>query len=187
MKAKSPRFNWAIEMKSIKLTSTLALTLFLGACSQAGNFADLQTFTDEVKLRPGGSIEPVPAFKDYDAFTYSAAGFRSPFDIPIRIQLQDGQGGDADVEPDLERAKEPLENFAIAELAMVGMVERNGNYVALVESNVGDVHRVLLGNYVGRNHGRVVDITSSQVDLIEIVPSGSGGWMERPNTLALAQ
>ena len=174
-------------MNTIKLTSTLLLSLFLGACSQGGNFVDLQQFTAEVKSRPGGEIEPVPTFKEYEAFTYSAAGFRSPFDIPIQIQLQDGSEPESNVEPDLERAKEPLENFAIAELAMVGMVERNGNYVALVASNIGEVHRVLLGNYVGRNHGKVVDITPSQVDLVEIVPSGNGGWIERPNTLALVR
>ncbi len=174
-------------MKLIRLINIVLLLLLVVACAPVNDFSDLQRFTAEVRARPGGNIEPVPEFKEYEAFTYTAAGFRSPFDIPVRIQLQEGMNSSQDVQPDLNRVKEPLENFAIAELAMVGMVERNGHYVALVENSLGEVHRVLRGNYLGRNHGRVVSISSSQLDLVEIVPSGTGGWMERPQTLTLVR
>ena len=172
-------------MKIFNSIVTVSLLLLMAACTPVNNFSDLQAFTTEVRARPGGEVEPIPEFKEYEAFTYSAAGFRSPFDIPVRIKLQEGMSASENVQPDLDRRKEPLESFAIAELAMVGMVERNGHYVALVENVTGEVHRVLLGNYLGRNHGRVVAITESQLDLIEIVPSGTGGWMQRPQTLTL--
>ncbi len=172
-------------MKSFKIGSLLTVALLLAGCARFNDFSDLQAFTTEVRARPGGRVEPIPEFQEYQAFTYSAAGFRSPFDIPIRIQLQEGTVSSQDVQPDFERPKQPLENFSIAELVMVGMVERNGHYVALVENIAGEVYRVLLGNFLGRNHGRVVAITESRVDLIEIVPSGTGGWMERPQTLTL--
>jgi len=174
-------------MKLIRLINIVLLLLLVVACAPVNDFSDLQRFTTEVRARPGGNIEPVPEFKEYEAFTYTAAGFRSPFDIPVRIQLQEGMNSSKDVQPDLNRVKEPLENFAIAELAMVGMVERNGHYVALVENSLGEVHRVLRGNYLGRNHGKVVSISSSQLDLVEIVPSGTGGWMERPQSLTLVR
>jgi len=178
----------ASDMKRIKrILSVPVLLLMVAGCTPVNDFTDLQQFSMEVRARPGGEIEPVPKFKEYEAFTYSAAGFRSPFDIPIRIQLQEGMSASRDVQPDLDRAKEPLESYAIAELAMVGMVQRNGHYVALVENSMGEVHRVLRGNYLGRNHGRVVAITESQVDLVEIVPSGAGGWMERPQSLTLVR
>jgi type IV pilus assembly protein PilP len=174
-------------MKLFQSVTTLSLLLLLAACAPVNDFSDLQAFTTEVRARPGGEVEPIPVFKQYQAFTYSAAGFRSPFDIPVRIQLQEGTAASKNVKPDLDRQKQPLESFAIAELAMVGMVARDGHYVALVENTAGEVHRVLLGNYLGRNHGRVVTITASQMDLIEIVPSGTGGWMERPQTLSLVR
>lgn len=174
-------------MKLYKSVTTVLFLPLLAACAPVNDFADLQAFTTEVRARPGGEVEPIPEFKEYEAFTYSAAGFRSPFDIPVRIRLQEGMSASENVQPDLDRRKEPLENFSIAELAMVGMVERNGHYVALVENTAGEVHRVLLGNYLGRNHGRVVTITASQMDLIEIVPSGTGGWMERPQTLTMVR
>ncbi|MEZ5490352.1 MAG: pilus assembly protein PilP [Gammaproteobacteria bacterium] len=174
-------------MKPIKLATTAFFALLIAACAPVNDFSDLQQFTTEVRARPGGDVEPVPEFKAYEAFTYGAAGFRSPFDIPIRIQLQEGMSSSKNVKPDLDRLKEPLESFAIAELAMVGMVERNGHYVALVENGMGEVHRVLLGNFLGRNHGKVVSISASQLDLVEIVPSGTGGWMERPQSLTLVR
>ncbi|MCB1671493.1 MAG: pilus assembly protein PilP [Gammaproteobacteria bacterium] len=174
-------------MKRIKSICTVPVLLLMAACTPTNDFSDLQRFTTEVRGRPGGEIEPVPEFKEYEAFTYSAAGFRSPFDIPIRINLQEGMSASQNVKPDLDRVKEPLESFAIAELAMVGMVERNGHYVALVENGLGEVHRVLRGNYLGRNFGRVVSISATQLDIVEIVPSGSGGWMERPQSLTLVR
>jgi type IV pilus assembly protein PilP len=49
------------------------------------------------------------------------------------------------------------------------------------------VHRVKVGDYLGRNHGRVVGIDEAKVDVIEIVPDGEGGWLERPRSLALRE
>ena len=173
-------------MKNFKLINILLIALMLSACStRTENFTDLQVFVEEIKSRPGGEVEPVPVFEEYEAFTYSAAGLRGPFEIPLAISHADGSPNSRNVQPDLERAREAMENHAIAELAMVGMLERNDVYVALVSDALGGVHRIMLGNYLGRNHGKVVSITESQLDLVEIVPSGDGGWVERPQSLAL--
>ena len=48
-----------------------------------------------------------------------------------------------------------------------------------------DAFRGGIGNYVGRNYGRINSISETQLHIVEIVPSGSGGWMERPQTLTL--
>ena len=58
---------------------------------------------------------------------------------------------------------------------------------ALVLDETGLVSRVTVGNYLGRNHGRIVDISETQIDLIEIVPTGDGFWIERPQTVQLRQ
>ena len=44
-----------------------------------------------------------------------------------------------------------------------------------------------VGDYLGRNEGRIVAITESQVDIVEIVPDGEGGWLERPRTIPLKE
>ncbi len=49
----------------------------------------------------------------------------------------------------------------------------------------GLVHRVLPGNYLGQADGRVTEISPSKISVVEIVPDGLGGYMERPASLAL--
>ena len=170
------------------LAKTLAIAssvMVLASCSPTNTTADLQQYVAEVKSRPGVEVAPLPTFEPYEAFTYSAANLRGPFDVPIVVLPTADNKPSRDVEPDFDRAKGPLEEHAIADLAMVGMMERNKTIVALVEDEIGAVHRIILGNYLGRNHGRVVAITPTQLDLVEIVPSGDGGWIERPQSLAL--
>ena len=40
---------------------------------------------------------------------------------------------------------------------------------------------------MGKNHGRIVEITELQINLVEIVPTGSGGWIERPQSITLQE
>jgi type IV pilus assembly protein PilP len=70
---------------------------------------------------------------------------------------------------------------------MVGTLERNGDSWALVRMSDTTIHRVKPGNYLGENHGKIVEITESEVELTEIVPDGLGGWMERQAALALSE
>ena len=56
---------------------------------------------------------------------------------------------------------------------------------ALLQDTEGSVHRVRMGNYVGKNHGRIVELTEGYVALIEIVSNGPDEWVERPRKLQL--
>lgn len=167
--------KWALVVAALSLTG----------CARVQNFTDLQAFVDEVQSRQGAPVEPVPEFVPYEGFIYGAASQRSPFDLPVIIENPDGQVLSQNVVPDFERPKEFLENQPLSELTMVGMLTRNGRFEALIEDSVGVVHRLGVGNYLGRNYGRIEHVSRTQVNLIEIVPSGSGGWVERPQTLTL--
>lgn len=169
-------------MRMLLLT---ACCLMLAACARTENFGDLQVFVTEVKARPGAEVEPVPEFVPYEGFIYGAAGLRSPFEVPITIDLDSNTVLNQDVEPDFDRIREPLELQSLSELRMVGMLVTAGVYEALIMDGIGEVHRVGVGNYLGRNHGEIQFIAEEQLNLIEIVPSGSGGWVERPQTLTL--
>jgi type IV pilus assembly protein PilP len=160
-------------------------TLLLAACTQVDNIGDLQVFVDEVKSRPGAEVEPVPEFVPYEGFIYGAASLRSPFELPVQIDGETGAVLSQNVQPDLERIRELLENQSLSELTMVGMLASNGIYEALVLDGFGEVHRVNIGSHLGRNHGRIQSISQTQLSLIEIVPSGNGGWLERPQTLTM--
>jgi type IV pilus assembly protein PilP len=92
------------------------------------------------------------------------------------------------VEPDLSRPKQYLEGFSLDALAMVGTITKPGNPLeALIEDPTGSVTRVRVGSYMGRNFGRVVEVSSDQIALVEIVPDGQDGWVERSRNISLAE
>ena len=175
----------AAMTSAFKVPALLMLCLVLVSCQRYNNLADLQVYAEEVKGRPGAQVEPVPEFVPYEGFVYSAASLRSPFEIPVVIEVDGNTVLSQDVEPDFSRQREPLESQALSEMAMVGMMFRGGIFEALIEDAFGEVHRVTVGNYLGRNHGQVQNISETQLNIIEIVPSGNGGWVERPQTLTL--
>ena len=72
---------------------------------------------------------------------------------------------------------------------MMGTFRMGGNNElwALILAPDGVVHRVQNNNYLGTNHGKIVDITEQRLDLREIVPDGPGRWQERDAFLSLTQ
>lgn len=169
-------------MRGAFVVATLGI---LASCAPADNMEDIKQFVVEVSMRPGGEVEPMPEIIPYEAFTYSAASMRSPFDIPIMAGTGVAADPSQEVEPDFTRAVEELEAFNLSTLNMVGMMRKGNSFVALVRDEMGKVHRVAAGAYMGKNHGRVISITQTELELVEIVPAGDGGWVERPRTLSL--
>ncbi len=159
--------------------------LLLAACAESDRMIELHDYAQSVVNRPPGAIEPIPEFKAYDSFTYSAANLRSPFDIPIDISVAIRNARNNQVRPDENRPREELENFALGSLTMIGTLERGEQIWALIRDESSYVHRVTMGNYMGRNHGRIVGVTETQIDIVEIVPTGDGGWIERPQNMLL--
>ena len=161
------------------------LTTVLTGCG-SGDTSDLQAFMDEPRAKPRGSIEPLPQFRAYEPFTYAAAALRSPFQAPVRIDPTARQRGNGNIKPDVNRPKQFLEGFNIETFNMVGTLANAEGRYALV-SGAGGVHRVKVGDYLGRNDGRITKITDGEIDVIEIVPDGEGGWLERPRTITLKE
>ena len=171
-----------------KFIASGALLLTIAGCSSDGDLDDLRNYAAEVNARPKGRIEPLPEFQPYENFDYSASGLREPFSAPVEIQLMKYQQEQAqsNIKPDLDRPKEYLESFSIDTLNMVGTITTaEGELWALVDDGEGGVHRVQPGNYLGKNYGRIVGLDEGQIDIVEIVPDGHGGWLERPRALKL--
>lgn len=160
--------------------------LSLSACSNSGNHSDLVEFIRITKEKPAGKIEPIPTYPPYENFIYASASLRSPFDKPIDIQQRRFSGKRSNVSPDFNRVKEHLEGFDFASLSMVGTLRKGDSLWALVRDSSGGISRVATGNYVGKNHGRIVAVDGTKIELIEIVSDGLDGWVERPRLLALA-
>ena len=174
-------------MIDIKRQSLMAmLVVALSGCG-GNDFSDLDAFMAEKRARPGGIIAPIPTFKAYEAFGYSATTLRSPFERPIEVREITQLQAVSAIKPDENRSKEYLEQFTLDSLSMVGTLDRGQANWVLIRDPQGGVHRVAVGNYLGRHHGKIVETTETYVAVTEIVSDGSeDGWVERPRTIKLS-
>ena len=173
-----------MRLSGMKLVAIILFGGILAGCGGSSDFADLQAFMDEVDSRPKGSIEPLPPFQQVDPFAYQASNMRSPFEPPVLIKQAPNPGGPK-VTPDRNRVKQYLEQYAINVLSMVGTLEQGSSMFALIQDADGGVHRVRRGDYMGTDHGKIQAIGEAEIELIEIVPDGTGGWVERIRTVNL--
>ena len=175
------RHNTAWTVSACLLAGSLA------ACS-GNNTEDLSSYVAAVKSRQQARIDPLPEFAPFETHLYEASGERDPFTPPVYsapkpVTTASGSG----IAPDQNRPREPLESEPLDSLRMVGTLERQNNSWALVRMSNSTIHRVKPGNFMGQNHGKIVQITESELELTEIVPDGLGGWMERQAALALSE
>jgi type IV pilus assembly protein PilP len=171
--------------------STLLRATRVGLCAVAmamlagcGNDMDeLQAKVERIKSAPGSGIEPLPEVKPYETYDYAAADQRSPFEAGIPASANAPNA----IRPDSSRPREFLEQFSLDTLRMVGTVRLRGKLFGLLQTQDGLVHRVLPGNHIGQADGRITAVEEGKISLIEIVPDGMGGFIERPAALALSE
>ena len=160
-----------------------AAVVGLAGCS--GGNDDLRAYIDDIKARPGGRIEPLPQVRPAPTFAYLPDGRRSPF-MPDQPAQRLSPDPNAVAGPDTNRPREFLERFSLDTLRMVGTLEQAGAWFGLVQDNEGLIHRVQVGNHMGQNYGRILSITENQIALVEIIPDGLGGYLERPAAVSLS-
>jgi len=168
----------------IKYGLVLALVAFgLTACGT--DMDELDAYINKVKQEPGDGIDPLPEVTPYEAFTYAAdvQGLRSPF-VPDTPQASGG--GVGGTRPDPDRSREYLESFPLDTLGMVGTLHIGETMYGLVQTSDGLIHRVVPGNYMGQNDGRITDISESEIGVVEIISDGIGGYIERDAAVGLS-
>jgi len=166
------------RMRKLLTAAGLAGLFALSGCSDG--LDDLRADIDKAKQRPGGRIQPLPEVRPYVSHEYQMADKRSPF-----LQSLAGENPSGP-RPDVQRPREYLEQFPLDTLKMVGTLKLGGGNYGLVQTRDGLIHRVLPGNHVGQNDGRVMSVSDARITVIEIIPDGLGGYLERPAALALA-
>jgi len=163
----------------MRMISIATVVIVLGGCSPG---SDLYQWVTQEKAKKGAPLDPLPVIKTFETFEYKDQDLRDPFNASAEEQQQSANNGP---HPDQDRAREPLEAFPLDGLKMSGTLGLAKSIEGLVRDPDGVVHRVHMGNYLGQNYGRITGITEDHIDLVELVPNGSGGWMERQATIAL--
>jgi len=164
---------------------TRVLFLFLAVISTAGcssGMSDLEKYVQDTKDLPPPPLDPLPVMQQFETFEYAAQELRDPFSNPSDEQASSAGAGPR---PDPERRKEALESFPLDGLDMMGTLGTSDSLVGLIMDPDRVIHRVVAGNYMGQNDGRITTISEDKIELAELVPDGSGGWIERRADVAL--
>ncbi len=183
-------------MMFIKITVGLSIIASLSACVST-DISDLEVKVDDIMSRPGGRIEPLPEIKPYEAYAYKSGDEdgRNPFKLFYVIkpaEITDDSIVDDGLTEEMEREirnrnREELEEYELDSLRMVGTIDNENNNWGIVLDPNGIVHRVKVGNYIGANIGKIINIYEDRVELREIVQDSNGRWEEREAALALIE
>ena len=166
-------------MKRLILPAAL---LVLAGCSSEGD--ELRAFVRDSEKGLPRKIDPLPAVKPFEPFTYEGFDLPDPFKPRKLTAPKEGPG--SGLAPDLNRRKEPLEAFPLEQLKMVGTLQQGSDMYALVRADK-TLYRVKKGNYMGQNFGLITEVTDAEIKLKEIVQDSAGDWAERQSVLPLLE
>ncbi len=176
------------------MTSKFAVVLLLaGVVTACGSSSDdeLHQWMTAQRAQAQPKIKPISAPKQFKPEAYSFTNEPDPFSkqkltLALGKEANQAAANGALIAPELKRRKEPLEEFPLDNMTLVGSMVRNQKPVALVK--VGPLlYQVHVGDYLGQNYGRVVKIVENEVTLREIVQDAIGEWIERPASLQLQE
>lgn len=167
----------------------LPLTVLVG-CSSASD-DELRDWMAQQKNQTFPKIVPLSEPKQFKPESYTETTEFDPFNLKkltlaLRKDSEQASSNAALLEPELARRKEPLEEFPLDTIALVGNLVQGGKPVALV--TVGKLlYQVRLGDHLGQNYGRITKIVETEVTLREIVQDAAGEWIERAASLQLQE
>lgn len=171
-----------MAMSSSFRAGVLLAVLGFGLSGCTSDTKEIEEWVAEVKARPAPPLDPLPVMKQFETFEYSAEGLRDPFAIPSPDR-DSGSG----LRPDPNRRKEALEAFPLDGMRMVGTIGGSGSLVGLVLAPDKVTYRVHPGNYLGQSDGRITAIYEDRIEMVELVPDGAGGWLERQAKISLVE
>ena len=182
MSMSMPHVRWIACL--VLMAAVLALT----GCT--GGDGDLREWVAQEKAKKGAPIPPLPELKRFESFEYqykdNDPDVRDPFGLSARERQEATSVTHGGPQPD-QHPKEPLEGYPLDSLKMVGTLGSGPGTEALIKDPEGVVHRVHMRNYLGQNNGKVTAIAEDHIELVELIPNGTGGWMEHQANVALGE
>jgi len=174
-------------MQRLRIIPLLGLTTMLTACG--GDMSDLEQFIDDTKQAHHGKVDPLPEFPPYQTFLYDAQDIRDPFRPQTDLSSSPiaAENEYSGPRPEATRRREPLESYPVDALKMVGLLQQKTQTWGLVRDPDGTIHRVQPGNYAGQNHGKIVQVSETKIAIVELVPDGLSGWVNRDAQLAMSE
>ena len=172
----------------------LVLALLLVGCASQ-DMSDLEAQVDGILKRPPDRLKPLPEVQPYRAYAYVSgkAAARDPYRIFFLRDLPQASGNvtvDTGLTPEMEREikdrnREDLEYFELDALEMLGFIQDEEDFWGIIGDPDGVVHPITVGNYLGKNFGKVTEVAEDKIVLRELVKDNSGRWEERAAQLVI--
>jgi len=161
------------------------LSLSLAACVEVET-DDLKAFVLNAKSSSYPINDEVPALKKIDAIAFAGKEERNPFS-EAKAEVAASTKSDLKTcpQPNFKRSKQALELYSTDNLEMRGTLFIDEQLWALVQVPSGELHKVKTGYYLGLNHGKVLNITKTQIQLLELASDSDGCWKERTTQITL--
>ena len=170
----------------MRLAAALVAVTALGACADA--HGALISWMQAVRNTTQPIRTTVPEPKHFPPFRYAAEEEIDPFSrkklaAAFERLLDSPRNG---VAPDMQRARELLENFPLEQIQMVGHIRNTRTNAALLQVD-SVVYQATVGSHAGQNHGRITSIKENEVVLTELVLDAAGDWTRRESSLRLQE
>jgi type IV pilus assembly protein PilP len=170
-----------------RLLCALGAALLLAGCGD-GDVKEVRDWMEQVQRETQPAVKPLPEPKEFVPYAYNPAGAVEPFnpDKLLNEMARVSAASANPLQPDSSRAREPLENYPLDTMRMVGTLRKANAAYALVQIDAS-IHQVRAGQRIGQNHGLVTRISDSAIDIREVVQDATGDWVERKATIELAE
>jgi type IV pilus assembly protein PilP len=156
--------------------------LLLSACEEQANSA-LKEWMEQARRDVKPQVQALQPAEIFQSFQYVAGERPDPFDSK---KLAAGLFASGGLQPDTERTREPLENYPLESLKMVGSMHRSAKAVGLIEADKV-IYQVSSGSHLGQNFGKVITIGEDAITLEELVQDANGNWTQRRTQMAIEE
>mgnify|MGYP001820994826 FL=1 len=172
-------------IRKFSLLGPLLLVLLVTGCQQKEK-ENLSQFVADAGKMKAKEIEPLPNIKPVEVFAYSAQEFAEPFNVE-NLKPKQVVSARSGVGPDTNRRREPLENYPLDSLTMVGTLFRDNERRVVIKTPEGAVQTAVVGNYIGQNYGKIEAIDENEIVVKEQVLNSAGTWVGRDASIKVAQ
>ncbi|WP_157966552.1 pilus assembly protein PilP [Fastidiosibacter lacustris] len=153
---------------------------------------DLVSYVNEISAKtPAQEIAPLPKINVVKVQQLNLTNLRNPFDTPAKLLVKEAPKqvvDDNKYQPNLARKRLPLEQIPLEDLRFSGVIEQ-GDQIWAIITNIKNHHAnvVQLGDYLGRDYGRIEKITAEYVEIDERKKGKEGKWYKVTTLLKLNQ
>lgn len=158
----------------------LLLPLLLFGCASEDHQDLRQWMRDEAKGMKG-KVPPLPEITAFPVVSYETESLTPPFAAGKIVTLEAAADKTA---PDRTRPQQPLEIFPLEDLKVSGVIMAGTVPFALIQTPPPNKPKhVRVGEYMGRNFGKITAITREGITVLESVKDANGAWVEQEKLL----